>query len=64
MEYDGGGHRTKKQQADDEIRRNRLRAAGWYIEVVTATSLIRTPGEILAHVRAALRSRGYDGVSA
>ena len=64
VEYDGGGHRTKKQQADDEIRRNRLRAAGWYIEVVTATSLIRTPGEILAHVRAALRSRGYDGVSA
>ena len=59
VEYDGEGHRTKEQQAEDEIRRNRLRAAGWYIEVVTATSLVRKPGEILAHVRAALRNRGY-----
>lgn len=59
VEYDGGDHRTKEQQAKDEIRRNRLRAAGWYIEVVTATSLVRTPGEILAHVRAALHRRGY-----
>lgn len=58
VEYDGADHRTKKQQADDEIRRNRLRAAGWYIEVVTATSLFRTPKEILFHVREALRSRG------
>lgn len=57
VEYDGAGHRTKKQQAEDEIRRNRLRAAGWYIEVVTATSLIRTPKEILNHVSAALRAR-------
>ncbi|AWH91202.1 endonuclease domain-containing protein [Dietzia lutea] len=59
VEYDGEDHRTKEQQARDEIRRNRLRAAGWYIEVVTATSLVRTPGEILAHVRAALTRRGY-----
>lgn len=59
VEYDGAGHRTRKQQAHDEIRRNRLRAAGWYIEVVTATSLVRSPDEILAHVRAALGRRGY-----
>lgn len=58
VEYDGAGHRTKKQQADDEIRRNRLRAAGWIIEVVTATSLTGTPAEILFHIRSALRARG------
>lgn len=58
VEYDGADHRTKEQQAKDEIRRNRLRAAGWYIEVVTATSLVRTPNEILKHVRTALRARG------
>lgn len=58
VEYDGADHRTKKQQAADEIRRNRLRAAGWYIEVVTATSLFRTPKEILFHIQGALRSRG------
>lgn len=58
VEYDGEDHRTKKQQAADEIRRNRLRAAGWYIEVVTATALSRTPQEILFHVRQALRARG------
>lgn len=57
VEYDGGGHRTKEQQAHDEVRRNRLRAAGWIIEVVTATSLVRMPDEILTHVRSALRAR-------
>ncbi|WP_010539983.1 hypothetical protein [Dietzia alimentaria] len=58
VEYDGADHRTKTQQANDELRRNRLRAAGWYIEVVTATALSRTPSEILFHVRSALRARG------
>lgn len=58
VEYDGADHRTKQQQAADEVRRNRLRAAGWYIEVVTATSLFRNPKEIVFHVRRALRARG------
>lgn len=57
VEYDGEGHRTREQQAQDEIRRNRLRAAGWIIEVVTATALMRTPNEILRHVRSALSAR-------
>lgn len=55
VEYDGAGHRNASQHADDVRRWNRLRAAGWTVIPVTATLLYRRPGELAAHLRAALR---------
>ena len=56
VEYDGAGHRSASQHAEDVRRWNRLRAAGWTVITVTATLLYRRPDELASHLIAALGS--------
>jgi len=59
VEYDGGHHRDARQQARDLERRNRLQDAGWTMIYVTSSMLYSGRDEMLAHVRSALRERGF-----
>lgn len=59
VEFDGEHHRSKKQQDEDAVRRNRLQAAGWIVIVVTARHLMGRREDLLATIRQALASRGY-----
>ena len=56
VEYDGAWHGKPGQMARDQVRRDRLKAAGWYVIVVTADDLSR-PERIVAQTKAALELR-------
>lgn len=64
VEYDGDVHRTDRAtwQRDNEKRRH-LAELGFYPIYVTADDVYKRPKEIIAHVRKALRDRGWDGHS-
>jgi hypothetical protein len=53
VEYDGAFH--WEQRRKDDRRRDRLRAAGWYVLVVSADDIYQRPGEVVAAVAAAIR---------
>jgi very-short-patch-repair endonuclease len=55
VEYDGAAHWL--QRRDDDRRRDRLRALGWTVIVVSAEDYYEHPEKIIAVVRAALSSR-------
>ncbi|HEY1485597.1 MAG TPA: DUF559 domain-containing protein [Micromonosporaceae bacterium] len=56
IEYEGDGHRDRATFRRDLARINALQAAGWLIIRVTADD-IRSPGRIIAQIRAALADR-------
>ena len=53
VEYDGLWHAEPGQFAKDRRRLNRLQAAGWTVDFVTAADLHR-PAQLLATIRTAL----------
>jgi Protein of unknown function (DUF559) len=55
VEYDGAQHWT--QRRDDDRRRDRLRALGWTIIVVSASDIYREPDHLVVQVAAALQAR-------
>lgn len=55
VEYDGALH-WEQRRADDR-RRDRLRALGWIVIVVSASDIFRDPAAIVAQVAAALARR-------
>lgn len=56
IEFDGDVHRTKRGQWQwDKTKRRRLRDAGWTVIEVVADDVWRTPEELVAEVRRALR---------
>jgi len=55
VEYDGAWH--WKQRREDDRRRGRARALGWWIIVVSADDLFKTPAALCQEVRDALQSR-------
>lgn len=61
VEYDGGWHADPAQAEHDRVRRERLRALGWAVFVVTSADL-GDLGGLLAEVAAAVRHRA--GVAA
>lgn len=54
VEYDGGWHALREQLAKDRARQNSLQGAGWTTVFVTAASLARGPGSLVADVKNAL----------
>lgn len=56
IEYEGDHHRDKDQWRKDMARRRRLEAAGWIYIPVTQADL-RSPGPLLADIRAAIARR-------
>lgn len=54
VEYDGHWHNTPDQRRHDEIRRTRLRDAGWKVIVITQHQLRDPATEVIPQVRAAL----------
>ena len=58
VEYDGIVHLAEARRRSDARRRNLLVQHGWVVITATADDL-RRPWVIAAHVRLALRSRGY-----
>ena len=57
VEYDGAWHGDPEQVLLDERRRDRLRANGWIVIVVTADRLRNAPQGVVNEVRAALVGR-------
>ncbi len=57
VEYDGAWHGDPEQVRADEVRRARLRAAGWNVVVVTQTRLHDDPDGLVDEVRGLLRRR-------
>ena len=55
VEYDGSLHWA--QRRDDDRRRDRLRALGWTVIVVSASDVFREPDVLVAQVAAALSAR-------
>jgi very-short-patch-repair endonuclease len=62
VEYDGGWHADPTQAEHDRVRRDRLRALGWTVIVVTNDRLRDHLDEVIAEVAAALGVR--SGVAA
>lgn len=56
VEYDGRWHDQPEQIAPDELRRTRLRAAGWRVIVVRHEALYDDVDGIITAVRSALRA--------
>jgi len=54
LEYDGRSHLTMERLAADRARMNWLTADGWDLRYFTAHDLYRSPGLVVATVRAAL----------
>lgn len=60
LEYDGDGHRTSKDQwQQDEARRDELAAQGWTLARSTGRDL-RRPLRVLLRLRGSLEERGLD----
>jgi hypothetical protein len=55
IEYDGALHWA--QRRDDDRRRDRLRALGWTVFVVSASDIYREPDQLVAQVSAAMAAR-------
>lgn len=55
VEYDGAQHWL--QRRDDDRRRDRLRALGWTVIVVSASDVYREPERLVAQVATALMAR-------
>jgi hypothetical protein len=53
IEYDGAFH--WEQRREDDRRRDRIRALGWTVIVVSSSDLDEAPTRVLAQVRSALR---------
>lgn len=61
VEYDGDHHRTSVRQYDADLSRfDRFLAAGWIVIRVRSRGLFVQPGQTIARVTGALRSRGWD----
>lgn len=63
IEYDGEWHASAEHLQVDRRRLNRLVAEGWLVLHATGRSLYRDPEALLRETAAALRSRGWDGLS-
>lgn len=60
LEYDGDGHRTSKNQwQEDEARRDELASQGWTLARSTGSDL-RRPLRVLLRLRGPLGDRGLD----
>lgn len=58
VEYEGDGHRTKKEQWRADIRRQReLENLGWIVIRLTQADLANDGATLLAHLRAGISSR-------